>query len=404
MARNTYPGFETRYGVSGNLPRPDRFVTQMGFNSGNRARTIKGVMTAPGCWLTPTRTLLLLLFLLTLVSVSSLALFGLRLLDQQRMVDAEQSQERLEQAADRITANARGTLADVGERLEAGVVTPGDVLFRLSSNSLEATPSVRLLYYPLPPPDPEPNFKVFAEAELFEFSEAQPNEALRVYDRLSSSRNSEVRDAALLRAARVERNLGRVEESLSAYRTLADSDALVAGVPAALIAKHEICSLTNDPGEIAGLVDDLRSGRWRLTRGEFEFYWSEAVRMSGRKESLPADKTRLTEIAEFVWRDRANHPVPGGHELVWIAGGPVVLTWRGSPEQRRVLAARPESFVQESRLGAGMRYAFVDAEGRTLAGFKDPSQHSVVRTAAETGLPWTLFVSETGGLAEGGLI
>ncbi len=47
-------------------------------------------------WLTPPRTLLLLLFLLTLVSVSTLALFGWRLFEQQRMVEAQRSEERLE--------------------------------------------------------------------------------------------------------------------------------------------------------------------------------------------------------------------------------------------------------------------------------------------------------------------
>jgi signal transduction histidine kinase len=36
----------------------------------------------------------------------------------------------------------------------------------------------------------------------------------------------------------------------------------------------------------------------------------------------------------------------------------------------------------------------VDAEGHTLAGSKDGASRSVVRTAAESELPWTLFVSE----------
>ncbi len=74
-------------------------------------------------WLTPPRKLLLLLFLLSLVSVSTMALFGWRLLEQQRIVEAQRSQERLEQAADRITAIARGALAESSERAAAGLAS-----------------------------------------------------------------------------------------------------------------------------------------------------------------------------------------------------------------------------------------------------------------------------------------
>lgn len=355
-------------------------------------------------WLTPTRTLLLLLFLVTLASVSTLALFGWRLLQQQRMVEAQRSQERLEQAADRITAIARGTLAEFSERLSAGLVVPGDVLFTLSAASLDAMPSGGLLYYPFPPPDPEPHAKLFAEAELFEFSASQPNEALRIYERLSNSKDASIRAAALLRAARVLRNLGRLNESMTAYRELAGIDVNVAGVPAGLLAKHALCELSKSPRDALELRNDLSSGRWRLTRGQFEFYWAEAERLSGNAEPLAAEKTRLTEIADFVWSDRTKHPEPRGRETAWIGGAPILLIWSGTPEQRRVLVARPESFLAGGPVTAGIQYAFVDGEGHTLTGLKSETGRSVVRTGAESGLPWTLFVSETQPAAENGAI
>src|ERR1051325_6665594 len=62
------------------------------------------IMTPLREWLKPPRKLLLILFLLTLVSVSALAWFGWRLLDQERMVEAQRTQERLEHAADRLSA------------------------------------------------------------------------------------------------------------------------------------------------------------------------------------------------------------------------------------------------------------------------------------------------------------
>jgi len=40
------------------------------------------------------------------------------------MVQAQRRQERLEQAADRMVATERGTLAETGERLSAWLTTP----------------------------------------------------------------------------------------------------------------------------------------------------------------------------------------------------------------------------------------------------------------------------------------
>ncbi len=172
-------------------------------------------------WLTPPRTLLVLLFLLTFVSISTLAVFGWRLLEQQRIVEVQRSQERLEQAADRITAVVREALAESSERAGAGLVSPGELLLTLSPTSLEATPSGRLLYYPFPPPEPDLNPNTFAEAELFEFLESQPNEALGAYERIANSKDKSIRAGALLRMARVLRNLGRRDESIAAYQKLA---------------------------------------------------------------------------------------------------------------------------------------------------------------------------------------
>ena len=224
-------------------------------------------------WLTPPRTLLLLLFLLTLVSVSTLALFGWRLLEQQRMVEAQRSEERLEQAADQITAMVREDLAESSERLGAGLVSPGDLLFSLSPTSLDAMPPGQLLYYPIPPPDPESNSKIFAQAELFEFPESQPEEALRAFERLANSKDASVHAGALLRMARVLRNQGRTEESIAVYRKLSAIDATVAGVPTGLVARHAVCELSHSPTEPLNLRNDLSSGRWRLTRAQFEFYY-----------------------------------------------------------------------------------------------------------------------------------
>jgi signal transduction histidine kinase len=360
-------------------------------------------MTPLRPWLNPPRMLLVLLCLLTLLSVSTMAFFGWRLLEQQRTVEAQRSQEHLEQAADRIAAIVRGELAETSERAASGLAAPGDLLLSLSPNSLEATPPGRLLYYPFPPPEPETVAQTFSEGELFEFLVAQPNEALRAYEALAHSKDEEVRAGALLRIARVLRKLGRREESIAAYQKLAKVPAAVAGAPAELVARHALCDLSRNAQEIAELKSDLRSGRWRLTRGQFEFYWSEAGRLSGRAEPPPTEGKRLAEIATLVWNEQINHPEARGNETLWIAGAPVLLIWRGTQEERRVLVTRPESLIGQNVSAAGVRYAFVDAEGRTLAGSKGGTRRGVIRTSAESELPWTLYVS-TSETLESGLI
>ncbi|MCZ2149452.1 MAG: response regulator transcription factor [Bryobacterales bacterium] len=113
-------------------------------------------------WLKPPRKLLLSLFLLTLVSVSAVGWFGWRLLAQQRLVEAQRSQERLEQTAERMATTFRGALAEVGDRLgdwESGarnaLPVQDGIILQMKENGLAAFADKRLLYYPLPSSDPE---------------------------------------------------------------------------------------------------------------------------------------------------------------------------------------------------------------------------------------------------------
>src|ERR1035441_8555344 len=71
------------------------------------AVTIGDIMVPLREWLRPPKSLLLILVLLSLVSVSAVGWFGFKLLEQDRMVQAQRRQERLEQAADRIAATLR---------------------------------------------------------------------------------------------------------------------------------------------------------------------------------------------------------------------------------------------------------------------------------------------------------
>src|SRR5262245_7361962 len=144
-------------------------------------------------WLRPPRSLLVLLFLLALVSVSVLGWFGWKLLDQERIIDAQRSQERLEQAADRIAATLRGALAESGERIGSWeAIRPSEpgLLIYLTENTVAPSPGGVLLYDPLPTALPEAVPETFAEAEVLEFQRNRPAEALAKYEALAQSPNA----------------------------------------------------------------------------------------------------------------------------------------------------------------------------------------------------------------------
>ncbi len=326
-------------------------------------------------WLKPPKSLLLILVLLTLVSVSTVGWFGFKLLEQDRMVQAQRRQERLEQAADRMAATLRGTLAETGERLSAWLSTPppagkpeDGVLLSVDENSVTAYPAGRLLYYPAPSNEPEAPPEVFAQGELLEFLQAQPAKAADAYHVLAESKNPAVRAGALLRLARVLGKLGRREESRAAYSRLAAVTGVrVAGAPAELVARHAL----GDPS----LRQDLLAGRWHLTRGQFEFYFGNGP---------PEDRQALAEAAALAW----NATGARGHTTVWAGGHPFFVMWRTHGARRAVLVETPALPVGEQ-----VSCAAVDSEGRVVLGRRDRTDRAAVRPAAESQLPWTLFVS-----------
>jgi signal transduction histidine kinase len=349
-------------------------------------------------WLKPPRTLLLFLFLLTLVSVSALSWFGWKVLDQERMVEAQRLQQRVEQSADRIAATLRGTLAETGERLGALSITPPEdgLLLLLEDNRLTAKPANRLLYYPVALLGLEAPPAVFAEAEGAEFLQPQLQPALELYQRLAESPNLAIRAGALLREGRVLRKMGHTSASYAVFQRLAETaGAAIAGAPADLVARHALCELSVNCAGAAELKRDLLSGRWRLSRGQFKFYWSEAGRLSGLNDPPPAGVVELSEAAAFAWQGRKRDPDTLRQKTIWVRNHPFLLLWRGPAERRAILVMRPASVLRPILAGAEVSCAVVDAEGRVLAGTKAATSHAAIRTAVETQLPWTLYVTAT---------
>jgi signal transduction histidine kinase len=367
-------------------------------------------------WLKPPRSLLVILFLLTLVSVSALGWFGWKLANQDRMVEAQRNQELLEQTADRATATLRRSLAETGERLGGFLAgQPGDapedgLLLLMTDSAIVAAPAQRLLYRPFPAPLPEASSDTFAAAESLEFQQRQPKQAAERYEELAASHNRAVEAGALLRLARVLRNSGQIEQSRQRYAQLAEMAGVnVAGAPADLVARTALCELAGRKSDAESLARDVLRGRWHLTRGQFEYYQSETARLAGVDTEPPADVIALTEAVGQIWRDRQRDPDVRGQRTVWAGGRPYFLMWRGGKDRRAVLLTGTESvlkqvFAGEQAFSGGQAYcAAVDNDGRVVAGRKDAAARTAVRTAAEYQLPWTLYVTGMRAAKQAGL-
>jgi signal transduction histidine kinase len=338
-------------------------------------------------WLKPPKLLLLILFLLTLISASALAWFGWKFLEQDRAVEAQREQDRREQAADRIAATLRSVLAETGERVGGWLTWPPPpgkpdqaTVLVLNGNSLNIYPVGSLLFLPVPSNLPEAPAETFAEGEALEFLQAQPARAAEWYRNLAASHSSTIRAGALVRLGRVLRRLGRTAESRAAYTQLASiSGVLVAGVPADLIALREL----GEP-----VRDDLLRGRWPLTRGQFDYYWSAAS-----SDPPPANLLERSEAAAAAW----NQVNSRGQASVWAGGHPFFTISRGEGSHRALWIAPASAVFDSIRAGEGLAVSAVDSDGRVVFGQRDRGHRAAVRAAAESQLPWTLYLASAAG-------
>jgi signal transduction histidine kinase/tetratricopeptide (TPR) repeat protein len=369
-------------------------------------------MMPPSEWLKPPRSLLLILFLVTLVSVSALAWFGWRVLYQEQVVETQRAQERLEQAADRITATARGALAETGERVGAWAISPpangqpGEgFLLILTGHNLSALPADRLLYRPFLTLAPEASAASFSEGEALEFQQNDPAKAIEWYRRMADRKDGAERAGALVRLARVLRKSGQIPEARDVYVQLAAMGGVaVAGVPGELVARHELSDLSGRAEDALALRADLLRARWPLTRGQFAFYWSEAARLSGQPEAVPDELAAWSDAVSQAWDELARDASPRGQNTMWVDGRPFFLLWRGAAGRRAALVMPPESLLQPVLKGSGVSCAALDSDGRVVAGHKGSQGRAAVRSIAETQLPWVLYFTGVPGATDAGMV
>ena len=371
----------------------------------------------------PSRNTAILFLGVAAVSVGALVWMGVRLVKQDRALEAAQLQERREAAADRLIASLEQVLvAEEGQLADLPNVdfrpSADDVVLILAdspgSSEVRVWPDNALLYYPVIPPGREAPSSLFTEAEKSEFLDHDYSRAVLDLLPFSKAGDPAVRTGAQLRLARNLRKAGDLESALKIYDEMArspDQGVPLSGVPAGLAARRARCVLLEELGrraeqrqEAQSLCDELRAGRWRLDRASYLYYRDQATQWLSQAPGSDAEQQALADAVIWLWE---NHQASAGVERgsagrrsFHLHGTPVTVLWRHSKEGLAAVVAGPG--YQRSRwfdplLGGadfgGVRIAIRDSDNALVHG-SEPAAASPVasRLASVTGLPWDIAI------------
>ncbi len=390
-------------------------------------------------WLRPPRHLLTLFLAIMQAMAATLGWLGWRLLEQDRALESQRAQERLDSAADSIGASLLHKFSESEDQLTnlltlsdnelaaraSGLVGQGGtvLIILLRPQAVYAYPRNGLLYYPFLPAAKEPPASVFEAGEALEFQQKDPVKAIAAFRELSRSNDPSIRAGALLRLGRNLRKIRQVQAALEVYDELEHMGAVpIGGLPADLLARHARCVLldqlkrtTEVKREAGALYADLRNGRWQLARGAYRFYVQEVSRWYTPDAGFQAheqDALATTAAVELLWEEwqriRRGEGLAAGRRSLWTFDRPVLLVWRTTSD-RLVALVTGSGYLEQQWLSAlqplmdrqGVRLALTDAEGHPVLGqFPATPPRQAVRSSAETQLPWTLHVARRDPQAE----
>jgi len=393
-------------------------------------------------WSRTFRHPLALFLAVTIVPGIALGWLGWRVLREDQALEARRVQARLDTAAEGIAAGLDRNLAELEERLAALSAAPANWRARavdlgnktgedalvvvIDRDGVQAFPGGRLLYYPSLAVRREPDEQIFAAGEAMELQRGDPAGASVTFRQLARSPDPDIRAGALLRLARSLRKTDRPDEALAAYSEMIGlSTATIRGIPAELLARQARCNLLDKMArapevgrEARTLYSDLLSGHWMLARTVYRFHSDEARRRLKpdreveAEQALERERLALAEGVESLWNEwqklRTGEGNPSGRKGLRLVGRSVSLFWRSQPERMTALVAGP-GFVASHvlreirplarRQGASVMLA--DTEGHSIGNPEGAAgARRVMRSPAETRLPWTLLVSSLDPVAD----
>lgn len=369
----------------------------------------------------PSRNTALLFLGVAAVSVAALVWMGVRLVQQDRALEAQQLAERREAAADRLIASLQQVLSTEEERLaDLPSVdfrpSADDVVLVLAGSSgsseIRVWPDNALLYYPVISPGREAPTRLYADAEKSEFQYHDYQRAVIDLRPFIQTEDPAVRIGAQFRLARNLRKAGDLDSALKIYDELAkssDPGVSISGVPADLAARRARCALLEELGrraelqqEAQSLYDNLRIRRWRLDRASYVYYRDQAAGWLGQEPGSDAEQQALADAVIWLWQNRqaiANvERGTAGRRSYRLHGTPVTVLWRQSNQGLAAVIAG--SGYQRSRWfdpllrGAdfsGVRVGIRDSDKALVYG-NEPATGApaTTRLASVTGLPWDI--------------
>jgi len=381
-------------------------------------------MTSFRIWKRPSRYVAVLFLVVAAMSVIALVWMGVRLVQQDRVLEAQRLEEQQEVAADRIIVALEKVLSEEEQKLADDPVvnlSPAAedyLLINIGSGEVRVRPDNALLYYPVIPPGREASSLQFADAERAEFLEKDYGRAINALRRFSKSEDPATRAGAQLRLARNLRKAGRLKAALEIYRELAKSSnhgILISGVPADLVARHARCILQAELGsrkqlqrEAQILQDDLEGRRWHLDRASYLYYSSQAAQWLGEEPKTDTKQQALADAVEWLWQNRQTigdvEQGSSGRRSFRIHGTSVVIIWRELNSRLAAVVAGPG--YQQSQWfdplfgGSDVRGVCVgisDSEGALVYG-QEPTNGIPVATrlGSASGLPWDITLINAG--------
>ncbi|MDH4273252.1 MAG: hypothetical protein OEW18_14865, partial [Candidatus Aminicenantes bacterium] len=305
----------------------------------------------------------MLLIAATAVPLTALLWISWRVLAQDRALEDQQIEQRLERAADIATAALQRAVTASERRLVEGNKDwpQGAAAMIVQGDNVQVWPAGRVSYLPVAPQLPELPVAPFAAAEAVEFKQRNPVQAAAIYRDLARQNRPDVRAGALLRLARCLRASGKPADALATYAQLLDEDGWAfEGMPLSLVARQARCSLM----EALDQADDLRReadalgldllrGRWPMNHAVAVLSEQDAVRWGTTTLSGQSDRERLAAGLSALWDklSETGSPASGRESIALGQDQTVVALWNRSEDRLSALVATPE-FVSAQWLGA----------------------------------------------------
>ena len=363
----------------------------------------------------PLRSLVALVIGVMVVPLLTLPWLGWRLLEQDRALESQQVQQRVERAADLVVAALQRAITASEQRLAGdGAAWPnGSIAVTFGEARVDVVPAERVAYWPVTPPMSEAPAAAFAAAEQLELRDGNLRAAITAFAGLAGSADPAVSAGALLRLGRTLRKAGRHDEALAAYARLSRHDGVaVGGVPASLAAAYARGSLLEQQRRLSDFRDEgvaleqqLRAGRWRLTSPVYALYAADAARWSGSESPGAAPQERLAAALGTAWSRwrsaAADGRAPSGRESFEVTGETITVLWQTSGGALRALVGTP-AFVETEWLAPlapilGEQHVSLtlrDSTGKDVFGSAGSrAAPKAIRSVTDAALPWAVVTT-----------